>query len=499
VPSSNRERALWVALVAVALAIRVTALGDRPMHHDEAQYAYDAWRFFTTGHYEYQPVLHGPLPLYLQALAFVGGVGEFTARLAAALAGTAIVALCFALRPVVGRIAAFAAAALIAIDPTLLWHARFDREDTLLVLLALALVLLCVRAPARPGRLWAIGVGALLAAAAATKESAAIEVLAGAIALAVVGAAHPAVRRRSLELARGAWVLALVGFAVVFTVLFTTFLTHPGGLIDALYEGPKYWLRQHEVGRGEAWYFYGLLLVTVEWPILLLGIVGAVGAVRRRDPFGLFLILYCALNLIAYSYARERFPQLLMHPLLPLCLLGGMGAAGLWAARERAAARLGLVLAGAGCVCLALISLSVNALHPSDPRELLPSTHTAPEVADASARILRMGHPTVLIDSADAGAWPWAWYLRDLPVGYADLATTPPAGQRVVISSATRARALVRRLPGYRAERLRLRNWWVRDDSRLTPASWLRWSTSREPWSPTGHADVVMFVAPRRR
>ena len=40
-------------------------------------------------------------------------------------------------------------------------------------------------------------------------------------------------------------------FALVFTVLFTVFLTKPGGLWDGIYEGLKYWLEQHGTGRGE--------------------------------------------------------------------------------------------------------------------------------------------------------------------------------------------------------------------------------------------------------
>ena len=91
-------------LVAVALALRLIALGDRVFHHDESQDAYFSWLFFRTGDYEYQPILHGPLRFYLTSLAYLaGGPSDFTARLAPALMGTAIVVLPVLLRDQLGR------------------------------------------------------------------------------------------------------------------------------------------------------------------------------------------------------------------------------------------------------------------------------------------------------------------------------------------------------------------------------------------------------------
>ena len=54
------ELAAYALLVAVALALRLIDLGDRPFHHDESQDAYFSWIFFTQGDYEYNPLLHGP-------------------------------------------------------------------------------------------------------------------------------------------------------------------------------------------------------------------------------------------------------------------------------------------------------------------------------------------------------------------------------------------------------------------------------------------------------
>ena len=64
---SRGELAAYALLVLAALALRLVDLGDRPFHHDESQDAYFSWVFFTTGDYEYNPLLHGPLRFYLSA------------------------------------------------------------------------------------------------------------------------------------------------------------------------------------------------------------------------------------------------------------------------------------------------------------------------------------------------------------------------------------------------------------------------------------------------
>ena len=148
---TRREVIAWIALVALALALRLIALGDRPFHHDESQDAYFSWIFRDRGDYQYMPILHGPLRFYLTALMYVlFGDSDFTARLAPALMGTAMVALCWLLRGLLGRVAAFTAAALLAIGPTYLYFSRFAREDIYIACITLALLAVVFRFLDRP-------------------------------------------------------------------------------------------------------------------------------------------------------------------------------------------------------------------------------------------------------------------------------------------------------------------------------------------------------------
>ena len=69
----------------------------------------------------------------------------------------------------------------------------------------------------------------------------------------------------------------------------------------------------------------------------------------------------------------------------------------------------------------------VNVEHRADPREFLVSTQSS---EDGQAR----GRPgrgdgeknpklTITVDSADGATFPYAWYFRDLNVGYLDMTT----------------------------------------------------------------------------
>ena len=121
----------------------------------------------------------------------------------------------------------------------------------------------------------------------------------------------------------------------------------PGGAVGRRSTtASHYWLGQHDVGRGgEQPYFYVVVLFGDEWPVLLLGGVGAVLAFRQPTVLRAFLVWAFALSLAIYSWAGEKFAWLVLHPLLPLILLAGLGVQALWEARGTRSGRAGLAVA----------------------------------------------------------------------------------------------------------------------------------------------------------
>ena len=300
------------------------------------------------------------------------------------------------------------------------------------------------------------------------------------------------------------WAWGVAAFAGVFTVLFTVFLTNPAGLWDGMHDGIAYWLEQHGPGRGEKeWYFYIVVLVAEEWPALLLGAVGAVVALRRPTLLRLFLVWDFLLSLAVYCWANERFPWLVLHPLLPLLLLAGLGVQAIWDARGRLAGRAGLVAVAACAAYAGYASWSVNAENGADPREFLVSTQSAEqvlgvrdEVRAIAARAGREGRDAhVLVDSAQGATFPWAWYFRDLDAGYLDLtkASLPSETDVAIMTEGSRT-ARRGELAGYDGRRFPFRVWWVREYGEMSPGGWWRWYTRREPWNPTGGLPEWLYV-----
>jgi uncharacterized protein (TIGR03663 family) len=362
--------------------------------------------------------------------------------------------------------------------------------------------------------------GAVLAAAFATKETSFIVVavlgayLGGLWLLEVLdrrqlpvstppaAPAVPAVPGIGATLRGPGWrSLALGGaaFAAVFSVCFSVGFTHPGGIVDGAVDGIDYWMSQQPVNRGgQPWPFYLSLLAGYEWPIVLLAVVGAVVAVRRLDAARGLLLWTAVADLIIYSWASERFPWLVVHPLLPLILLAGLGAERLGQVLPSVPARLAAV--GATAAVLVALAVPVVFVGPSDPRQLLVSVQTSEELVDVRDRVERIYDaapadrpPIVVVDTSDSATWPWAWYLRDRPVSYADLAADPGAatGADVVLAMASNVGRLTSPPGGWRSQPYAHRVWWLPPWGHTGVADWVGWIATRRTFGPLGALEAV--------
>ena len=166
------ELLAWGIILSLALALRLWDLGGHALHHDESLHATYSWYFYDGRGYTHDPMMHGPFQFHAGALAFIlFGPSDFVARVPAALFGTGIVALIYLLRGHLGRLGALAAAAFIAVSPTLLYFSRFDREDIYTAFWTLALVISIWRYLAERRNLWLYLAAAFMAFSFATKET----------------------------------------------------------------------------------------------------------------------------------------------------------------------------------------------------------------------------------------------------------------------------------------------------------------------------------------
>lgn len=178
------------------------------------------------------------------------------------------------------------------------------------------------------------------------------------------------------------WALAAASFYLPYTLLFTSFLTHPEGFASGIWDSLDYWLGQHGQRRGDQPEFYYLMffpayetvtlllalpallyyslrggwrswLLTSTAVLALLAFFGAdsfahspllevasvaalpaaavaVFAAVRGTAFERFLVFWTIGSLVAYSYVGEKMPWLSVHTTLPAALLAGYVAGRLW-------------------------------------------------------------------------------------------------------------------------------------------------------------------------
>src|SRR4051795_4117672 len=220
----TRELVAWGVLFAAAIVVHVIGLGNRPFHHDESQDAYFSYLFRQSGDYQYNPLLHGPLRFYLTGLMYVlFGDSNFTARLAPALMGASMIPACWLLRPLLGRIAAFATALLFAFGPSYLYFSRFAREDIYFAAITLGLLIAIWRFLEHPRKSGPAIIGIMLALSFATKETTFITVFVmGSFFLValVVPRTRPQIWGPVRSAGAEGWGWFVAAFAGLFTILF---------------------------------------------------------------------------------------------------------------------------------------------------------------------------------------------------------------------------------------------------------------------------------------
>jgi uncharacterized protein (TIGR03663 family) len=507
------DRVYWTTAAAIVLlssVVHLWKLGLRPLAHDEAIDAWFSWQARTGDIIRYDPVYHGPLRFYLEGpILGVFGVTAGWARTIAAVAGVVATAVIAGSRQVVGSVGALVAALLFTVSPTVLTVTRTGREDSLVGLVSLAVLLLVAHLLVAPRPRHVVAGGVLLAVSFGLKETTFIFGFAGAcffVGLGVVAIVRPdgGARRfwgQLAALGRAPWLWAIAAFIVVFAFIFTSAFRYPEGFESGITDGIRYWWGQHDVGRGgQRWFFYFSILSAYEWLVVAVAGAGIASSIRRRSLVGAWFGVMAVVQLAVYSWAGEKFAWLALHPTIPMVLLAGLGAQEIALSASTVRAR---VVVG-GALALAAIGTVAIAVRPAitdgaDPSELLVTVQTSTDVHEISAHLAaaqRAGAiSSILVDGRDSGSWPWAWYLHELDdVTFVELdpAGPLPSGYDAYIVSASTPPPAVP--AGYSIERFPLREWWLPDYESAGVADLASWWLTRRTWNPTGSSDQYLII-----
>lgn len=507
------NRSYWMiatGIVALSTLLHLWQLGLRPLAHDEAIDAWFSWQARRGDVIEYDPVYHGPLRFYLGGpILDLFGTTAGWARSVAAVAGIAATAMIAGSRQVLGSVGALVAALLFTISPTVLTVTRTGREDSLVGLVSLIVLLVVARLLVAPRAGHLVAGGVLLAVSFGLKETTFIFGFAGAcyfVALGVVAVRRPGGQARRFwtqlgALGRAPWLWAVAAFIIVFAVIFTSAFRYPEGFESGLTDGVEYWWGQHDVGRGsQRWSFYFSILSAYEWLLLAVAGAGIASTFRRRSLVGAWFTTMAVVQFAVYTWAGEKFAWLALHPTIPLVLLAGLGAQeiAVSAATVRARAVLGaaLALAAFGTVSIAVRPAITDG---ADPSELLVTVQTSTDVHEISGHLAaaeRAGTiSSILVDGRDSGSWPWAWYLHERDdVAFVELDPTAPLPEgydAYIVSASTPPPAVP---DGFVIERFPLRVWWLPDYDTAGVGDLASWWFTRRTWNPPGSSDQYLII-----
>ena len=266
---------LFLLILLVTIVLRFYALDLKLFHHDEAIHAWFSYRLLTEGIYSYDPMYHGPFLYYMTAGIFsLLGDSDLIGRLFPALLGTLLVPLLYPIYRLgyLDKKQTIVAALFLAVSPNMVYFSRFLRNDIFIVFFTMVLLVALLYYFERQKMQYALIAGAAIGFGMTTKENMPIIVLIfGAYLLYLVWTRKVRLPKHWIrDLALGA--LVAVG---IMAVLYSSFGAHPEVLMDGWLRAIEHWTSMHQAQRlGGPPYFYILLFLLYEVPILILAVVG---------------------------------------------------------------------------------------------------------------------------------------------------------------------------------------------------------------------------------
>jgi hypothetical protein len=265
-----------------------------------------------------------------------------------------------------------------------------------------------------------------------------------------MGAARPA-----NPLAKGRWkaaaAVSVVSAIAIAALFYSSFFTQPGALLEP-FRGAGTYLNRGLAPASHAhpWHYYlGLLtyhtsggLRWTEGLIVVLAIVGALGAWRRPDFWARYFTCYVAVAAAIFSIIPYKTPWNLLPFYAGAIVLAGIGFSQLLrsiSSRPLAVALVASCLAAS--IHLGWQAWRASIVYAADSRNPYVYAQTVPDAVRMATRILELAaiHPDgtrmqVSVIASPYEQWPMPWYLRTLPnVGYWTAPGDPLAMQAPVI------------------------------------------------------------------
>ncbi|HEY3581188.1 MAG TPA: flippase activity-associated protein Agl23 [Pyrinomonadaceae bacterium] len=459
----NVWRIAVIVIFLVAAFFRLYDLNLVPLHHDEGVNGNFLVRLVRDGQYSYDPEnYHGPTLYYFAALfpwimRVLGGKAAMdnwglttvSIRMVPAVFGLATIGLVFLLRRWLGTVATLSAALLLALSPGAVYLSRYFIHETQFVFFTLGIVVASLYFYEERNGFYLILAAASAALLFATKETAMISVGVLLIALVVTLVYVRLYRGKNRAPKARGWtqpqpsffarmvddfggpvivgvsvVVAAFVFAGLWVAFYTSFFTNPKGLGDS-FKTFEVWTKTGTVAHVHPPLTYVVWLLYREGPLLVLGSLGALGALfRPKNGFPLFSALWAFGLLAAYSLIPYKTPWLLLNIVVPLALIAGYAVQVLFEFKGGQLRLMGVVLVIAISVA-AYQMIDLNFVNYDNDNEsyVYVYAHTTRGLLDLVKEVDRIakeeGGARTGITIVSPDYWPLPWYFRNYTrVGY---------------------------------------------------------------------------------
>jgi hypothetical protein len=424
------EHLAWSWLTIWAVVTRFLELGAAPLAPKEARHALFEFDLVNgtdwasaTG---YHPAWAGWVHSIEAGLFAVGGASDFAARLIFVLAGLAIIAVAFLIRPHIGRAGAIALAGLITISPTFTYFSRSSAIAIVAAAVAMVIIEGFIALTRRASLLGAIGLGGAggLLCAADTAGLATGGIFLAALAL--LGVYQLIVSDR-VYLNLRVWMerhasalvaaIAAAGLAWFASEIILFRLSDIAKAVERVWSG----FSARDYLAGLQYYVPGMVLY--DFFIGLTAIIGLVAIVSLRawSRLALFALVWLILSFGYFLGTRERESERLVLMLLPLVIVGAIGIDVLHHTKAWPYARVALVALGAATV---YVQVEANFIYAApDANETPWARHgnlywregATTTQARAHLNEIRRRFPEAGGTAFNFGVWPPSvrWYLRD--------------------------------------------------------------------------------------
>ncbi len=474
-------RFLILVVALGALAVRAPRLSMRPMHTDEAVHADKFGTLLESGAYEYDPgEYHGPtlnyftlIPAWLSSADEYAEITEVTLRIVPVFFGVGLVVLTVSIVDGLG-LAAVVAAVLVALSPAMVFYSRYYIQEMLLVCFTFGAIVSGYRYARTGAWPWVMMLGVFAGLMHATKETAIIAL--GSMGLALIltvllSGKDRSIHRSPAPIKAFHVVLGIVAAMAVSALFYSSFLTHPRGILDSYLTYATYLSRAagENTRHVYPWYHYLHILLlaryghgpiwTEGW-IVLLALAGVMAAVKgtRMGLIDLklvrFIAFYTVIMTVVYSAIPYKTPWCLLSFQHGLILLAGVGAVALLAWARRPAGRFAvLVLLMVAAGHLAFQTYRANFVYYADSRNPYVYAHPTEEIFTAVEKVKEYAglgglglseHTPIQVAVPGDDYWPLPWYLRSLKVEWRS--DVPEQVGPLILISDKLEEALTRRL-----------------------------------------------------